>query len=279
MPKKLLARVLVWGPALVCCAARHPTAPAGCIRDAPKTDLAASTVVTRHATEEDGSVAMPASMRYRGECLVQTDHNRCVVSVFDYRVAPGEAVTWQEEEVDWGSYLPWEEVRGVFCFFSVLIVFFVCALSYPRLEETLRRRGGIQSGGCLYIHIFEVSYHNTFLGYGGDERVRYFLFSGVIRQQHIILVSRGFLWIRRVCPDMDGQQKTLLLRLVLCLRQARHATKASRVLRFTRRGQRTEKPYVHQKYLCVTKYLHAFSSGVFVQTLCCCVQRHFLYHY
>ncbi|CAM9316780.1 unnamed protein product [Pylaiella littoralis] len=60
--------------------------------------------------EEDGSVAMPASMRYRGECLVQTDHNRCVVSVFDYRVAPGEAVTWQEEEVDWGSYLPWEEV-------------------------------------------------------------------------------------------------------------------------------------------------------------------------
>ncbi|CAM9888884.1 unnamed protein product [Ectocarpus fasciculatus] len=50
------------------------------------------------------------SMRYRGECLVQTGHNRCFVSVFDYRVVPGETVKWQEDEVEWGSYVPWEEV-------------------------------------------------------------------------------------------------------------------------------------------------------------------------
>ncbi|CAM9772392.1 unnamed protein product [Ectocarpus sp. 6 AP-2014] len=50
------------------------------------------------------------SMRYRGECLVQTGHNRCFVSVFDYRVVAGETVKWQEEEVEWGSYVPWEEV-------------------------------------------------------------------------------------------------------------------------------------------------------------------------
>lgn len=56
---------------------------------------------------------LPASLRYRGECLVQTGHNRCVVSVFDYRVGPGETVQWQEEEVDWGSYLPWHEVNAL----------------------------------------------------------------------------------------------------------------------------------------------------------------------
>ncbi|CAN0143376.1 unnamed protein product [Ectocarpus sp. 4 AP-2014] len=50
------------------------------------------------------------SMRYRGECLVQTGHNRCFVSVFDYRVVAGETVKWQEDEVEWGSYVPWEEV-------------------------------------------------------------------------------------------------------------------------------------------------------------------------
>ncbi|CAN0585831.1 unnamed protein product, partial [Ectocarpus sp. 12 AP-2014] len=48
--------------------------------------------------------------RYRGECLVQTGHNRCFVSVFDYRVVAGETVKWQEDEVEWGSYVPWEEV-------------------------------------------------------------------------------------------------------------------------------------------------------------------------
>lgn len=58
---------------------------------------------------------LPTSLRYRGECLVQTGHNRCVVSVFDYRVARGETVRWQEEEVDWGSYLPWGEVRSTSC--------------------------------------------------------------------------------------------------------------------------------------------------------------------
>lgn len=47
---------------------------------------------------------------HRGECLIQTGHNRCVVSVFDYVVAPGETVRWQEEEVEWGDYLSWEEV-------------------------------------------------------------------------------------------------------------------------------------------------------------------------
>lgn len=56
---------------------------------------------------------LPASMRYRGECLVKTGHNRCVVSVFDYRAAPGETVRWQEEEVDWGSYVPWREVKSL----------------------------------------------------------------------------------------------------------------------------------------------------------------------
>lgn len=49
-------------------------------------------------------------MRYRGKCLVQTGHNRCFVSVFDYRIVAGETVKWQEDEVEWGSYVPWEEV-------------------------------------------------------------------------------------------------------------------------------------------------------------------------
>lgn len=55
----------------------------------------------------DDVLAMPV---YRGECLVLTDYNRCLVSVFDYRVAEGETVRWQAEEVDWGSYLSWEKV-------------------------------------------------------------------------------------------------------------------------------------------------------------------------
>lgn len=47
----------------------------------------------------------------RGECMVQTKSNRCLVSNFDYRVKPWETVRWQAEEVDWGSYVSWEEVR------------------------------------------------------------------------------------------------------------------------------------------------------------------------
>lgn len=59
---------------------------------------------------QSGSKTLPPPV-HRGECLVQTGHNRCVVSVFDYRVAEGETVRWQEEEVDWGSYLSWKEVQ------------------------------------------------------------------------------------------------------------------------------------------------------------------------
>lgn len=88
-------------------------------------------------------MVMPASMRYRGECLVQTGHNRCVVSVFDYRVAPEETVKWQEEEVDWGSYLPWDEVRLWWCVFVFVCVFLFLFFLNPTDRRRLQK--GVES--------------------------------------------------------------------------------------------------------------------------------------
>lgn len=77
--------------------------------------------------------------------MVQTNLNRCVVSVFDYRVAPWETVSWQEEEVEWGSFVPWDEVgagvrytgisRAVFLRFSRRCrVMCAAALGGPRQQ-------------------------------------------------------------------------------------------------------------------------------------------------
>ncbi len=55
------------------------------------------------------------------KCVVRTSYNRCVVSVFGYHVSTGkdddddeeeeeEVVTWQDEEVAWGEYVPYDVV-------------------------------------------------------------------------------------------------------------------------------------------------------------------------
>ncbi|KAL3823282.1 hypothetical protein ACHAXA_003430 [Cyclostephanos tholiformis] len=55
------------------------------------------------------------------KCVVRTSYNRCVVSVFAYHVAmtndddgdgvEEEAVSWQDEEVAWGDYVPYDIVE------------------------------------------------------------------------------------------------------------------------------------------------------------------------
>ena len=45
------------------------------------------------------------------KCTVCTPYNRCVVSMFTYTARAGEDVTWQEEEVAWGDYVPYDVVE------------------------------------------------------------------------------------------------------------------------------------------------------------------------
>jgi hypothetical protein len=40
------------------------------------------------------------------KCTVCTVYNRCVVAVFTYTTCDGENITWQEEEVALGDYVP-----------------------------------------------------------------------------------------------------------------------------------------------------------------------------
>ncbi len=35
-----------------------------------------------------------------------TVYNRCVVAMFTYTTCDGENITWQEEEMAWGDYVP-----------------------------------------------------------------------------------------------------------------------------------------------------------------------------
>jgi 8-oxo-dGTP pyrophosphatase MutT (NUDIX family) len=45
------------------------------------------------------------------QCTVCTSYNRCVVSVFTYTACDGERITWQDEEVAWGDYVPYAVVE------------------------------------------------------------------------------------------------------------------------------------------------------------------------
>ena len=45
------------------------------------------------------------------KCVVCTAYNRCVVTLYSYTMDTAEeAVTWQEEEVDWGDFVPYDVV-------------------------------------------------------------------------------------------------------------------------------------------------------------------------
>ena len=46
-------------------------------------------------------------------CVVCTSYNRCVVTVFQYTMDPSvETVSWQEEEVSWGEFVPYNIVEA-----------------------------------------------------------------------------------------------------------------------------------------------------------------------
>ena len=45
------------------------------------------------------------------QCTICTSYNRCVVSVFTYTTCNGEIITWQDEEVSWGDYVPYAVVE------------------------------------------------------------------------------------------------------------------------------------------------------------------------
>ncbi len=40
------------------------------------------------------------------KCTVCTVYNQCIVAMFTYTTCDGENITWQEEEVAWGNYVP-----------------------------------------------------------------------------------------------------------------------------------------------------------------------------
>ncbi|CAM9248331.1 unnamed protein product [Chrysoparadoxa australica] len=67
----------------------------------------------REVREELGLAkqASTEDLHYRFTCTVNTPLNRCVVAVYDYEAMEGEEVTHQAEEVDWGSFLTWQEVE------------------------------------------------------------------------------------------------------------------------------------------------------------------------
>jgi len=47
------------------------------------------------------------------KCVVCTSYNRCVVTVFRYIMDPAsETVSWQEEEVSWGEFVPYDIVEA-----------------------------------------------------------------------------------------------------------------------------------------------------------------------
>ena len=47
------------------------------------------------------------------KCVICTDYNRCVVSMFAYQcVTAKEKISWQEEEVQWGEFVPYHVVEA-----------------------------------------------------------------------------------------------------------------------------------------------------------------------
>jgi isopentenyldiphosphate isomerase len=49
------------------------------------------------------------------KCLICTSYNRCMVSMFTYRYdgREGDNIKWQEEEVDWGDFVPYNLIKQV----------------------------------------------------------------------------------------------------------------------------------------------------------------------
>ena len=47
------------------------------------------------------------------QCTICTSYNRCVVSMFTYTCDTTiEKISWQEEEVDWGDFIPYDIIEG-----------------------------------------------------------------------------------------------------------------------------------------------------------------------
>jgi len=46
------------------------------------------------------------------QCTVCTSYNRCVVSMFTYKCMDHEIIKWQEEEVQWGDWVPYRDVES-----------------------------------------------------------------------------------------------------------------------------------------------------------------------
>ena len=73
------------------------------------------------------------------DCTVCTSYNRCVVTLFSYTMkSREETVTWQEEEVEWGSFIPYEVVvaaadRSIECLASTN----EWPGSYPPVQSTV----------------------------------------------------------------------------------------------------------------------------------------------
>jgi 8-oxo-dGTP pyrophosphatase MutT (NUDIX family) len=75
------------------------------------------------------------------QCTVCTPYNRCVVSMFTYRcLTEKETIGWQDEEVQWGDFVPYE------------IVEVAARLSIDRLvERGLWPGGTVEDGGDVGI--------------------------------------------------------------------------------------------------------------------------------
>merc|ERR1712194_483132 len=77
-------------------------------------------------------------------CVVCTSYNRCVVTVFQYTVRDPsvETVSWQEEEVAWGDFVPYEIVEAAS---DLSIQRLVSKEEWPGMLPAIqsKRKGGI----------------------------------------------------------------------------------------------------------------------------------------
>jgi hypothetical protein len=56
------------------------------------------------------------------KCTVCTVYNQCIVSMLTYTTCDGENVTWQEEEVARGNYVPYKNHQaGSQCFCQLVV--------------------------------------------------------------------------------------------------------------------------------------------------------------
>ena len=73
------------------------------------------------------------------QCTICTSYNRCLVSMFTYTCDTTlESITWQEEEVAWGEYVPYDIVKVA------------ADMSIARLAEKGDWPGGLGSGNVKH---------------------------------------------------------------------------------------------------------------------------------